>query len=70
LDREINFIPAWQRGLIAIARRLILIKCVILARPVHQLLVLDAPAWMLDEIVKWICAFFWAGKREVNGGQD
>jgi hypothetical protein len=49
--------------------RLILIKSVISARPVHQLMVAEAPAWVLEELVKWMRAFFWAGKKEVNGGQ-
>jgi hypothetical protein len=49
--------------------RLILIKSVISARPIHQLLVAEAPAWVLEELVKWMRAFFWAGKKEVNGGQ-
>jgi hypothetical protein len=29
----------------------------------------EAPAWVLEELVKWMRAFFWAGKKEVNGGQ-
>jgi hypothetical protein len=49
--------------------RLILIKSVISARPIHQLMVAEAPAWVLEELVKWMRAFFWAGKKEVNGGQ-
>jgi hypothetical protein len=60
---------AWQRGLIDRAGRLILIKAVIMARPIHQLLIAEAPVWLLEEIVKWARAFFWAGKQEVSGGQ-
>jgi hypothetical protein len=48
---------------------LVLIKSVIMARPVHQLLIADAPVWLLEEINKWIRAFFWAAKENVNGGQ-
>jgi hypothetical protein len=69
LDMVIDCIPAWQRGLIARAGRLILIKNVILARPVHHLLAVNAPVWLLEEIDKWTRAFFWAGKKEVTGGQ-
>jgi hypothetical protein len=29
----------------------------------------EAPAWVHEELVKWMTAFFWAGKKEVNGGQ-
>jgi hypothetical protein len=49
--------------------RLILLKSVISARPIHQLIVAEAPAWVHEELVKWMRAFFWAGKKEVNGGQ-
>jgi hypothetical protein len=69
LDKAVNFIPAWQRGLIARPGRLILINSVIMPRIIHHLLIVEAPVWLLDEIVKWLRAFFWAGKKEVNGGQ-
>jgi hypothetical protein len=49
--------------------RLTLIKAVISARVVHHLLVEDAPVWLLDEITKWLRAFFWVGKKQVSGGQ-
>jgi hypothetical protein len=61
--------PAWWRGLLAWSGRLVLIKSVILARPIHQLLVADALVWLLEEINKWIRAFFWVAKDKVLGGQ-
>jgi hypothetical protein len=69
LDRIIASLPAWQRGLLQRSGRLILIKSTIMARPIHQVLVAEAPVWMLDEINKWARGFFWAGKDKVNGGQ-
>jgi hypothetical protein len=54
LDKVINFLLAWQRGMIARPGRLILIKNVVLARLVHQLLVVDAPVWLLEEVIMWI----------------
>ncbi|XP_071674511.1 uncharacterized protein [Lolium perenne] len=33
------------------------------------MVVAEAPAWLLEEINKWMRAFFWAGKDEVQGGQ-
>jgi hypothetical protein len=68
LDQIITSLPAWQRGLIDRSGRLILIKAVISARPIHHLLVMDAPIWLLEEANKWIRAFFWAGKENVNRG--
>jgi hypothetical protein len=69
LDQAINFLPAWQRGMIARAGRLNPIKSVIAAKPIHHLLVAEAPVWLLEELEKWQRAFFWAAEREVNGGQ-
>jgi hypothetical protein len=69
IDQVINCVPAWQRGMIQKSGRLILLKSVISARPIHQLMVAEAPTWVLEELVKWMRAFFWAGKKEVNGGQ-
>jgi hypothetical protein len=48
---------------------LILIKAVMAARPLHLLLVADAPVWLLDEINKWMRSFFWVGKEEASSGQ-
>jgi hypothetical protein len=69
LDKVITALPAWHRGLLAMSGRLVLIKAVVTTRPVHQLLVLDALAWLLSEIDRWIRAFFWAGKEVAHGGQ-
>jgi hypothetical protein len=54
----IHCVLAWQKGMIARAGRLTLIKAVITARPIHQLVVEDAPAWLLEEVTKWLRAFF------------
>lgn len=69
LDSAIQFMPAWQRGMIARQGRLVLIKSVIAAKPIHHLLVAKAPLWLIEELEKWQRAFFWAGKQEVHGGQ-
>ena len=60
--RKIN--PAWQRGLIQRSGRLILAKTVISARPIHQLHVLNAPDWVLEEIDKCMRVFFLGWKGE------
>jgi hypothetical protein len=69
LDRAIHLLPTWQRGMLRKEGRLILIKSVLAARPIHHLLVEEAPRWLLEELVKWLWAFFWAGKRQNRGGQ-
>lgn len=69
LDKVRKVIPAWQRGFIQRPGRLILVKSVIAARPIHQLMILNPPSWVLEEINRWMRSFFWAGKDKVNGGQ-
>lgn len=69
VDQARRLTPAWQRGLIQRPGRLILIKSVMAARPIHQMMVLDAPAWVFEEIDKGMRSFFWVGKDKVNGGQ-
>ena len=68
IDRVIAFLPPWQRGLLQRSGRLILIKAVVAAKPIHHLLIAEAPDWVLEEINGWMRAFFWAGKAEINGG--
>ncbi|KAM0916483.1 hypothetical protein ACQ4PT_010152 [Festuca glaucescens] len=43
LDATVRIIPAWQKGLITRPGRLTLVKSVMAARPVHHLLVTEAP---------------------------
>jgi hypothetical protein len=69
LDQVTKCVPAWQRGLIRREGRLVLINSVVAARAVHQMVVAEAPVWLLEDINRWMRAFFWAGKAEVNGGQ-
>ena len=69
VDQVRSFFPSWQRGLIQRPGRLVLIKSVVAARPIHQLMVLNAPDWVFYEINAWMRSFFWAGKDKVNGGQ-
>jgi hypothetical protein len=69
LDKILACLPSWQRGMISREGRLLLIKAVIAARPLHILLIAEAPVWFLEEINKWARAFFWTAKTEVRGGQ-
>jgi hypothetical protein len=58
LDAVVHVLPAWQRGLIGRAGRLTLIKSVILARPIHHILVDKPPEWLVEEVIKHIRSFF------------
>jgi hypothetical protein len=33
------------------------------------MLVAETLKWLLEEIMKWLRAFVWVGKKTVNGGQ-
>jgi hypothetical protein len=58
LDQVTKCVPSWQRGLIQREGRLVLVNSVVAARAVHQMVVADAPIWLLEEINKWMRAFF------------
>lgn len=65
LDSVCEFIPAWQRGLMARVGRLVLVNSVIAAKPIHHLLVLDPLVWVLGEIYKWMKAFWGLERRKL-----
>jgi hypothetical protein len=69
LDKALHFVPAWMRSMIGREGRLTLIKAVLTFRTIHQLLIADAPVWLLEELNRGFRAFFWAGKKAVHGGQ-
>ena len=69
LDQIIAMLSAWQRGLLEWLGGLILIKAIVSARPVHQLMVMDVPTWVFEEIDSWARSFFWVAKDQVTGGQ-
>ncbi|KAM0872012.1 hypothetical protein ACQ4PT_039010 [Festuca glaucescens] len=69
LDATTHLVPAWQRGLIAKPGRLELIKAVVCAWPTHNLLISEAPAWLIQEVEKRLRGFFWAASERANGGQ-
>jgi hypothetical protein len=43
LDVVVKIVPTWQRGMIARPGRQGLVQVVMAARPIHHLLVMDAP---------------------------
>ena len=52
LDQVCVVIPAWLEGLIQRSERLVLVKGILSARLVHHLLVMDAHAWVFEEMKK------------------
>jgi hypothetical protein len=37
--------------------------------PIHNLLIDEAPCWLLEEVDKGFRGFFWSAKDKANGGQ-
>jgi hypothetical protein len=68
IDAAVKIVPPWQRGLITKAGRVVLVQAVMTARPIHHLLVAEAPVWVLEEIEKGLRGFLWAAKDKANGG--
>lgn len=66
LDHAKKSAPAWQRGLIHRPGRLVLVKSVIAAKPIHHFMVTHAPVWVFEEIEQWMRSFFWAGKEKIQ----
>ena len=67
LDKAKKCAPGWQRGLLQRSGRLVLVKSVIAAKPIHHFMITDTPGWVFEELDKWMRAFFWAGKDQVPG---
>jgi hypothetical protein len=68
LDSSVKLIPTWQRGFIQRDARLVLIKTVMMARPIHHIMVEGPPAWLVEEINKHLRSFFWVGKKVAISG--
>jgi hypothetical protein len=58
LDNVTRMLPAWKLSLIAKESWMVLVKTVLQARPIHHILVEEAPVWLLEETTKWLRAFF------------
>ena len=69
VDQALKLMPGWQRGLVTRPGRLLLVNQVVRARPIHHLIVAEAPKWALERVDKGCRAFFWAGSEEIQGGQ-
>jgi hypothetical protein len=68
VDRVADGLPRWKAWLMTKTGRLALIKAVLQAIPLHQLLVLDPPKKVLRLLEKIERGFFWAGRADANGG--
>lgn len=68
VDRVAGSLPSWKAWLMNRAGWLALVKSVLGAIPLHQLLVLAPPKKILKMLEKIQRGFLWAGRAEANGG--
>uniref|UniRef100_A0A453RUT0 Reverse transcriptase domain-containing protein n=1 Tax=Aegilops tauschii subsp. strangulata TaxID=200361 RepID=A0A453RUT0_AEGTS len=68
VDKVTGHLPTWKAWLMNRAGRLALVKSVLRAIPVHQLLAFAPPKKTLQQLAKIQRGFFWAGRAAANGG--
>jgi hypothetical protein len=68
LDRLADKLPTWRASMMPRAGRLTLIRAVLAAIPLHQLMVLGLNKKTLKQVNKILRGFLWLGKAEANGG--
>jgi hypothetical protein len=61
-------LPTWKSRLMDRSGRLVLVKSVLAAIPLHQILVLQPPKCILKLLEKIQRGFLWDGRAEANGG--
>lgn len=57
-----------EGSIVATIGRLILVKAVLTAIPIHVLIAIYAPRWIIKSIDKIRRGFLWSGKRNAQGG--
>lgn len=69
IDKVASKIPNWKAQLMNKAGRMTVVQSVLTATCTYNLISLDIPAWVFQEIDKLQKGFLWAGKPTANGGQ-
>jgi hypothetical protein len=69
VDNIAGRLPHWMSGLMNKTGRLTMVKSVLSAIPIHQLLVFAPPMSSLKQVERIERGFFWAARAEANGGQ-
>jgi hypothetical protein len=67
-DRIADKLPTWRASMMPRAGRLALIRAVLAAIPLHQLMVLGLDKKTLKQVNKILRGFLWAGRADANGG--
>jgi hypothetical protein len=68
IDNLHGKLAGWRAGLLSKGDRLVLIKSVLAATPIHIMLAIDLPKAISEAIIKCQRTFFWANGRGDSGG--
>lgn len=68
VDKVADRLPGWRAALVHPAGRVALVKVVLTAIPIHHLIVMQCPKWVLKAIEKIMRGFIWKGRKDVQGG--
>lgn len=63
-----DHLPAWKVHLMNMAGRKVLVQYILAAIPIHVLITINIPKWLIKAINKIMRGFLWKGRKHVQGG--